>query len=96
MGADELAQTAHVEVPDVIEHVDEVVWLSRNQKGELWLNAKPTKLADNQAELDETEEAAESSEGGEGEAEKKSGGRRGRSRPKKSEPKDSSDEKVES
>jgi hypothetical protein len=59
----------------------EILWLSRNAKGELSLNAKPSKFA---AKDDEPEDEESGSETGEGE-EKKSGRRGGRSRTKKAE-----------
>ncbi|WP_414663428.1 hypothetical protein [Horticoccus sp. 23ND18S-11] len=34
------------EKPAYLEHAGEVHWLSMNAKGEIWLNAKPAKLAD--------------------------------------------------
>jgi hypothetical protein len=72
------------EKPVFVEHVGEILWLNRNAKGELWLNAKPSKYADKDAEADDAENG-EPSEGGEGEGEKKAGRRAPRPRPKKSE-----------
>jgi hypothetical protein len=63
------------EKPVHVEHAGENFWMSRNAKGELWLNAKPAKGA---AEVEESEAA----EGGEGDAKKS---RRSRGR-KKEEP----------
>jgi hypothetical protein len=73
------------EKPVFVEHAGEILWLNRNAKGELWLNAKASKYADKDADDGEESEASDSSEGGEGEGEKKGGRRGGRSRPKKSE-----------
>lgn len=71
------------EKPVFVPSAGEILWLNRNAKGELWLNAKASKFADADDEAPEAE-AGESSEGGEGEGEKKSA-RRGRSRSRKSE-----------
>jgi hypothetical protein len=30
----------------LVEHTGEILWLNRNAKGELWLNAKASKLAE--------------------------------------------------
>ena len=73
------------EKPAFVEHAGEILWLNRNGKGELWLNAKASKYADKDVDDGEESEASDSSEGGEGEGEKKGGRRGGRSRPKKSE-----------
>jgi hypothetical protein len=83
------------EKPVFVSHGGEILWLNKNAKGELWLNAKAPRVADATAEGDEGEDATEPSEGGEGEGEKKP--RRGaRVRTKKLEGKESSDEKAES
>ena len=81
------------EKPVFVEHVGEVLWLNRNSRGELWLNAKASKFAAEDAADDaddetsaegEGAEAAEAgADGGEGDAEKKP--RRPRSRGRKSE-----------
>ena len=34
------------EKPVFVEHTGEILWLNRNAKGELWLNAKASKLAE--------------------------------------------------
>jgi hypothetical protein len=34
------------EKPVLVEHTGEILWLNRNAKGELWLNAKASKLAE--------------------------------------------------
>jgi hypothetical protein len=80
------------EKPVFVEHAGEIFWLNRNGRGELWLNAKASKFAAEEA-ADETDEdaadgeGAEASdagtEGGEGDAEKKP--RRSRGRGRKSE-----------
>jgi hypothetical protein len=73
------------EKPLFVEHGNEILWLNKNAKGELWLNAKESKYADKVADADEGEVA---SEGGEGEAtngEKKPARRGGRPRAKKPE-----------
>jgi hypothetical protein len=57
------------EKPVFVEHAGEILWLNRNAKGELWVNAKASKFADKSDE-EETEEAGEA-EGGEGDEEKK-------------------------
>jgi hypothetical protein len=72
------------EKPAFVEHAGEILWLNRNAKGELWLNAKASKYADKDA-AEEEGEANDSSGGGEGEGEKKGGRRGGRSKPKKTE-----------
>lgn len=69
------------ERPVLVEHAGEVFWLSKNARGELWLNAKAAKLAEKEggepepggeAADESTGDAAENtSEGGEGDAEKK-------------------------
>ena len=72
------------EKPAFVGQADEILWLSRNAKGELWLNAKPSKLGDKPDE--ETEDEADAaSEGGEGEGDKKPPRRGGRGRAKKAE-----------
>ena len=83
------------EKPVFVEHAGEVFWLNRNARGELWLNAKASKFADKNesgegeagegadADGESAESGATTSEGGEGDAEKKA--RRPRSRSKKSE-----------
>lgn len=38
------------EKPVFVEHAGEIYWLNRNAKGELWVNAKASKFADNAAE----------------------------------------------
>lgn len=60
------------EKPAFVPHGEEILWLNRNAKGELWLNAKASKFADKEG--DETE--------GEGGDEKP---RRGRSKKKETE-----------
>jgi hypothetical protein len=70
------------EKPVFVEQAGEVLWLNRNAKGELWLNAKASKFSD-KSDLDENEDSGESSEGGEGESEKKPGRRGPRSRGRK-------------
>jgi hypothetical protein len=76
------------EKPVFVEHGGEILWLNKNAKGELWLNAKASKFAD-KAEDGENEEDAEESAEGEGasagtagEGEKKPARRGGRSRKK--------------
>ncbi len=81
------------EKPVLVEHAGESFWLNRNGRGELWLNAKASKLAaedaadeadDESAADGEGAEASEAgTEGGEGDAEKKP--RRSRGRGRKSE-----------
>jgi hypothetical protein len=57
------------EKPLFVEHAGEILWLNRNAKGELWVNAKASKFADKSDE-EENEDSAEA-EGGEGDEEKK-------------------------
>ena len=78
------------EKPMFIEHTGELLWFSKNAKGELWINAKASKLPDKDvsAEAPEDENDGESGESGEGngiedDGEKKSVRRGPRSRPKK-------------
>jgi hypothetical protein len=73
------------EKPVFVEHGSEILWLNRNVKGELWLNAKASKFADRQVEVDEEEVEGDVSEVGEGEGEKKPGRRVARGRTKKAE-----------
>jgi hypothetical protein len=63
------------EKPVFVEHAGEILWLNRNAKGELWLNAKASKYADKVGEDDEGEPDAE---GGDDKPR--------RSRPRKKEP----------
>lgn len=73
------------EKPVYVEHGGEILWLAKNSRGELWLNAKASKFADRpdeDEEADEGDEAGEASETGDGE---RRGGRRGRGRTKKPE-----------
>ncbi len=63
------------EKPVFVPHGEEILWLNRNAKGELWLNAKASKFADKDGEGDE----GESAEGGEEKP------RRGRSKKKETE-----------
>ena len=56
------------EKPFSVEHAGESLWLSRNTKGELWLNAKAAKSSDQEAEEGE----------GEGEKSRRSGRARGK------------------
>ena len=72
------------EKPVFVEHAGDILWFNRNARGELWLNAKPSKYADKGGPANEDEDAAEPSEGGEGEAERKGTRRGGRARSKKS------------
>jgi hypothetical protein len=58
------------EKPVFVEHAGEILWLNRNAKGELWLNAKSSKYADKSADAEDSD-GSEPSEGGEGEGEKK-------------------------
>ena len=83
------------EKPVFVEHAGEMLWLNKTTKGELWLNAKSSKPSAKDADAESSEEA-ESSEGGEGEGEKKPGRRPARTKTKKSETKEGSEEKVES
>ncbi len=64
------------EKPVFVPHGDEILWLNRNAKGELWLNAKASKFADKDGE------GAEAASG-EGAGEEKP--RRGRSKKKETE-----------
>lgn len=73
------------EKPAFVEHAGEILWLNRNAKGELWLNAKAAKFADKEPDPEDVEANGESSEGGEGEGEKKSLRRSPRPRTKKPE-----------
>lgn len=57
------------EKPVFVEHAGEILWLNRNAKGELWVNAKASKFADKPD--DEADEDAAEGEGGEGDEEKK-------------------------
>ena len=77
------------EKPVFVEQAGEILWLNKNAKGELWLNAKASKFADKSGDDDKSDEDDEDgdgsgSEGGEGEGEKKPR-RGGRSRTKKAE-----------
>jgi hypothetical protein len=83
------------EKPAFVEHAGEVLWLNRNARGELWLNARTSKGADREAEPDDGEDGSEPGEASEGEGEKKAR-RPARARTKKPEGKESSEEKVES
>jgi hypothetical protein len=73
------------EKPVFVEHAGEILWLNRNTKGELWLNAKASRFSGKGAAADDTEESSEPSEGGEGESEKKPVRRFAKVRPKKTE-----------
>lgn len=66
------------EKPVYVEHGGEVFWINRNAKGELWLNAKASRLADKKADDEPTD--AETPADAESDGEKKS--RRPRSRKK--------------
>lgn len=72
------------EKPVFAEHAGEFLWLNKNAKGELWLNAKAAKLGDRDEDESETEEAEDGSESGEVDGDKKPR-RGGRSRTKKAE-----------
>ena len=75
------------EKPLFVEHAGEILWLNKNAKGELWLNAKASKFADKAGDdekSDDDEEGESTGEGGESDGEKKSR-RGGRGRPKKAE-----------
>jgi hypothetical protein len=80
------------EKPVFVEHAGEILWLNKNAKGELWLNAKPSKFADKSGDAEKSdgegdEESDSTNAGGEsGEAEGDRKPRRGgRSRTKKAE-----------
>lgn len=80
------------EKPVFVEHGGERLWINRNTKGELWLNAKTVKSGDKElgSEPDDSAEAGEVGEEGEAgdseeDSEKKSSRRGPRSRPKKAE-----------
>src|SRR5690606_37749597 len=45
------------EKPVFIEHAGEILWLNKNAKGELWLNAKSSKFSGRETEVDELEES---------------------------------------
>jgi hypothetical protein len=69
------------EKPALVEHAGEVFWLSRNARGELWVNAKAAKLADLPDEVsDEAGAAAMAADGNEADGDKKA--RRPRARKK--------------
>ena len=70
------------EKPVFVPHASEVLWLNRNAKGELWLNAKEAKFADKAG--DEEGEGEPGADNDEGDDEKKPR-RGGRSRSKKAE-----------
>jgi len=73
------------EKPVFVEHAGEILWLNRNAKGELWLNAKASKFSDEKESEDDEEESEDENAGtGEADGEKKPA-RRGRARPKKTE-----------
>lgn len=72
------------EKPVFVEHAGEILWLNRNAKGELWLNAKASKFADKSGEGDAGESGSAGGEGEAAEGEKKPR-RGGRSRSKKAE-----------
>jgi hypothetical protein len=55
------------EKPVFVEHAGEIFWFNRNAKGELWVNAKASKYADQ----DSSPEDGDDEEGGEDDAEKK-------------------------
>src|SRR6185503_7414024 len=55
------------EKPIFVAHADEILWLNRNAKGELWLNAKASKFAKGD-EGNEEQADGENEESGEGEA----------------------------
>ena len=63
------------EKPAFVPHGEEILWLNRNAKGELWLNAKASKFADKDGEGGE----GDSAEGGDEKP------RRGRSKKKETE-----------
>jgi hypothetical protein len=73
------------EKPTFVEHAGEILWLNRNAKGELWLNAKSSKYADKEADIEESENGTEVAETGEAEGEKKTVRRAPRARSKKPE-----------
>jgi hypothetical protein len=70
------------EKPVFVEHGGEILWLNKNAKGELWLNAKASKFADkaDEAEEEGATKGEADSEGGEGE--EKPARRGGRSKKK--------------
>lgn len=72
------------EKPVFVEYAGEILWLNRNAKGELWLNAKASKFADKADVAEDEEEGEESSEGdgAAGDGEKKPARRGGRSKKK--------------
>jgi hypothetical protein len=78
------------EKPAFVPHAGEILWFNKNAKGELWLNAKPSKFAGKEG-VDEADDAdtASTGEGSETETEGENGKRPsrrgGRSRPKKTE-----------
>jgi len=84
------------EKPMLVEHAGEVLWFSKNAKGELWLNAKAAKLADKDADPagpeaeagndgTETDAGEGNGNGSDDDGEKKAGRRGGRPRAKKPE-----------
>ena len=65
------------EKPVFVEHAGEILWLNRNAKGELWLNAKASKFAEKSGD---EEPSGESETPAEGEAAAGTRGRRPRRR----------------
>jgi hypothetical protein len=59
------------EKPQFVPHAGEILWLNKNAKGELWLNAKASKYADTEADPEDSESSSEGGEGDLAEAEKK-------------------------
>ena len=51
------------EKPVFVEHAGEILWFNRNARGELWLNAKASRFADKETEVETAD--AEGAEGGE-------------------------------
>ena len=47
------------EKPAFVPHGEEILWLNRNAKGELWLNAKASKFADKEGDEAEGESGDE-------------------------------------
>ena len=65
------------EKPVFVEHAGEILWLNKNAKGELWLNAKASKYASKDEEDQNDEGADDSAESSEGEADGEKKSRRG-------------------